>query len=121
MRRFRWLPGSLRRETDRFLGVSVFLSEHETHWKAFLQILKDRGMIGVKLVISDDRTGLGAARRAILGSVPWQRCQVHLQQNAGVYVTRQAMRMEVAVGIRAAFTASDRKTVEELLHAAIQK
>jgi transposase-like protein len=54
------------------LGVSVSLSEHETHWKAFLKGLKDRGMNGVKLVISDDHTGLGAARRAVLGSVNWQ-------------------------------------------------
>ena len=60
------------------LGVSVSLSEHETHWKAFLKSLKARGMNGVKLVISDDHEGLGAARRAILGSVPWQRCQFHL-------------------------------------------
>jgi len=28
----------------------VSLSEHETHWKAFLQGLKDRGLRGVQLV-----------------------------------------------------------------------
>jgi transposase-like protein len=103
------------------LGVSVSLSEHETHWKAFLQGLKDRGMTGVKLVVSDDHSGLGAARRAVLGSVPWQRCQFHLQQNAGAYVPKQAMRMEVAADIRAMFNAPDRKTAQEFLHAAIQK
>jgi hypothetical protein len=32
------------------LGVSVSLSEHETHWKTFLTGLKDRGLNGVKLV-----------------------------------------------------------------------
>lgn len=103
------------------LGVSVSLSEHETHWKAFLQGLKDRGMQGVQLVVSDDHAGLGAARRAVLGSVPWQRCQFHLQQNAGAYVPKQAMRMEVAADIRAMFNAPDRKTAEEFLQAAIQK
>lgn len=103
------------------LGVSVSLSEHETHWKAFLQGLKDRGMQGVQLVISDDHAGLGAARRAVLGSVPWQRCQFHLQQNAGAYVPKQAMRMEVAADIRSMFNAPDRKTAEEFLSAAIQK
>jgi len=103
------------------LGVSVSLSEHETHWKAFLQGLKDRGIHGVKLVISDDHSGLGAARRAVLGSVPWQRCQFHLQQYAGAYVPKQAMRMEVAADIRAMFNAPDRKTAEEFLQAAIQK
>jgi transposase-like protein len=110
------------------LGVSVSLSEHETHstrdasqWKAFLKSLKARGMNGVKLVISDDHEGLGAARRAILGSVPWQRCQFHLQQNAGAYVPKQAMRAEVAADIRAMFNAPDRRTAEEFLQAAIQK
>jgi len=103
------------------LGVSVSLSEQETHWKAFLKALKDRGLHGVQLVISDDHEGLGAARRAILGSVPWQRCQFHLQQNAGAYVPRQTMRSEVAADIRSVFTAPDRKTAEELCQAAIQK
>jgi len=103
------------------LGVSVSLSEHESHWKAFLQGLKDRGLHGIQLVISDDHTGLGAARRAVFGSVPWQRCQFHLQQNAGAYLPKQAMRLEVAADIRAMFNASDRKSAEALLQAAIQK
>jgi transposase-like protein len=100
------------------LGV---LSEHETHWKVLLKSLKDRGMNGVKLVISDAHEGLGAARRAVLGSVPWQRCQFHLQQNAGAYVPKQSMRTEVAADIRAMFNTPDRKTAEEFLQAAIQK
>lgn len=103
------------------LGVSVSLSEHESHWKTFLKGLKDRGMSGVKLVISDDHEGLGAARRAVLGSVPWQRCHFHLQQNAGAYVPKQAMRVEVAADIRSIFNAPDRKVAEEFLQAAIQK
>ena len=103
------------------LGVSVSLSEHETHWKTFLKGLKDRGMNGVKLVTSDDHLGLGAARRAVFGSVPWQRCQFHLQQNAGAYVPKQAMRYEVAADIRSMFNAPDRKTAEEFLQMAIQK
>ena len=112
----------------QILGVSVSLSEHETHslqdasrWKAFLTALKDRGLNGVKLVISDDHEGLGAARRAVFGSVPWQRCQFHLQQNAGAYLPKQHMRLEVAADIRSMFNAPDRKTAEELLQAAIQK
>lgn len=103
------------------LGVSTSLSEHETHWIAFLKSLKERGMHGVRLVISDDHHGLGAARRAVLGSVPWQRCQFHLQQNASAYVPRQSMRAEVAADIRAVFNAADRKTAEELLQTVIQK
>jgi putative transposase len=103
------------------LGVSVSLSEHETHWKAFLKSLKERGMTGVRLVTSDDHEGLGAARRAVLGSVPWQRCQFHLQQNAGAYLPKQSMRLEVAADIRSMFNAPDRQTAETFLHAATQK
>ena len=105
----------------QILGVSVSLSEHETHWKAFLKSLKDRGLNSMKLIISDDHEGLGAARRAVFGSIPWQRCQFHLQQNAGAYLPKQHMRLEVAADIRSMFNAPDRKTAEELLQAAIQK
>jgi transposase-like protein len=110
-------PGGER----QILGVSVSLSEHESHWKTFLKGLKDRGMHGVQLVISDDHEGLGAARRAILGSVPWQRCHFHLQQNASAYVPKQGMRAEVAADIRSMFNAPDRRTAEAFLQAAIQK
>jgi len=103
------------------LGVSVSLSEHEIHWKTFLKGLKDRGMHGVQLIISDNHSGLGAARRAVLGSVPWQRCQFHLQQNAGAYVPKQAMRYEVAADIRSMFNAPDRNAAEKYLQTAIQK
>ena len=105
----------------QILGVSVFLSEHETHWKTFLKSLKDRGLSGIKLVISDDHEGLGAARRAVFGSVPWQRCQFHLQQDAGAYLPKQHMRLEVPADIRSMFNAPDRKTAEEQLQATIQK
>jgi transposase-like protein len=103
------------------LGVSVSLSEHETHWKAFLKSLKDRGLNGMKLIISDDHEGLGAARRAVFGSVPWQRCQFHLQQNAGAYLPKQHMRAEVAAEIRSIFNATNKTRAEELLLKAIQR
>lgn len=103
------------------LGVSVSLSEHETHWRAFLKGLKDRGLRNIEMITSDAHEGLGAARRAVFGSVPWQRCQFHLQQNAGRYVTRQAMRVEVAADIRAIFNTPDRQTAEQYLQMAIQK
>jgi putative transposase len=105
----------------QILGLSVSLSEQEVHWKEFLKSLKERGLEGVELIVSDDHAGLGAARRAVFGSIPWQRCQFHLQQNAGAYVPRQAMRVEVAADIRAVFNAPDRTTAEEYLQAAIQK
>ena len=103
------------------LGISISLSEQEVHWKEFLKSLKERGLVGIQLIISDDHGGLGAARRAVFGSILWQRCQFHLQQNAGAYVPQQAMRIGVAADIRAIFDAPDRKTAEEYLQATIQK
>ena len=63
------------------LGVSVALSEHEVHWRTFLQSLVARGLCGVQLVISDTHEGLKAARRAVFGGALWQRCQFHLPPN----------------------------------------
>lgn len=97
------------------LGVSVSLGEHEIHWRAFLKDLQSRGLMGVELVISDDHLGLKAARQAVFGGLPWQRCQFHLQQNAQAYVPRQALKAEVAADIRAVFNAPNRATAEALL------
>lgn len=103
----------------RVLGVSVALSEAEVHWRAFLDSLIRRGLKGVKLVVSDDHAGLKAARRATLPSVPWQRCQFHLQQNAGAYVSRLDQKKPVAQRIRSIFNAPDKAEAERLLRQAL--
>src|SRR5690606_36147947 len=103
------------------LGTSVALGEHEVHWRAFLQSLVERGLCAVELVISDAHEGLKAARKAVFGGVPWQRCQFHLQQNAQAYVPRQSMKAEVAAAIRALFNAATRLGAETLLAALVQK
>lgn len=103
------------------LGVSVALSEHEVHWRTFLQSLVSRGLGGVRLVISDAHEGLKAARLAVFGGVPWQRCQFHLQQNASAYVPKQEMKASVAGDIRAIFNAQDRTEAEALLKRTVQK
>jgi putative transposase len=105
----------------RILGVSISLSEAEIHWRTFLQSLVSRGLSGVRLVISDDHAGLKAARLAVFGGVPWQRCQFHLQQNAGAYIPRQSMKAEVAADIRKIFNAPDRATAESYLAHTVQK
>lgn len=103
------------------LGLSVSLSEAEVHWRHFLSSLKDRGLHGVQLVVSDAHEGLAAARRAVFPSVPWQRCQFHLQQNAGQYVPTQAMRGPIAAEIRAIFNAPDRAEADRLLERFIDR
>ena len=104
----------------RVLGVSVELSEAEVHWRSFLDSLVRRGLCGVRLIVSDDHAGLKAARRAVFPSVPWQRCQFHLQQNAQAYVTRLDQRLPVASRIRAIFNAPDREEAQRLLNQAIE-
>lgn len=103
------------------LGVSVSLSEHELHWRAFLESLQRRGLGGVQLVISDDHAGLRAARLAVFGGIPWQRCQFHLQQNAQAHIPRRDMQAEVAADIRMIFDAPDRATADAYLATAVQK
>jgi putative transposase len=97
------------------LGVSVSLSEAEVHWRGFLEGLLERGMHGVDLVTTDDHKGLRAALRAVLPSVAWQRCQVHLQRNAASYVPKVEMRPQVASHLRSIFNAPSREHAEVLL------
>ena len=103
------------------LGVSVSLGEHEVHWRTFMSSLVERGLSGVELITSDAHTGLRAARKAVFGGIPWQRCQFHLQKNAQAYVPRQEMKKKVAAEIRAIFNAPNRDEAEALLAKMIQK
>jgi putative transposase len=113
----------------QILGISVSLSEHVVHWRAFLQSLVARGLNSVQLISSDAPEGLKAARIAVFSGVPWQRCQFHLQQpirsffdrNAGAHVTRQDARREVAEDLRTIFNAPDRHTVEAYRRKIVQK
>ena len=101
------------------LGCSVALSEAETHWRDFLQSLQERGMRGVKLVVSDDHAGLKAARQATMPGVPWQRCQFHTSQNAMAHVPKISMRAEVADDIRRIYNADDAAEADRRLKATV--
>jgi transposase-like protein len=103
------------------LGVSCSLSEAEVHWRSFLQSLIDRGMHGVKLIVSDEHAGLRAAREALFPGAPWQRCQFHLIQNAMAYVPKVSMRSPVAQELRTIFNAADREEAERRLKLMVQR
>jgi len=103
------------------LGVSAALSEAEVHWREFLMSLAERGIHGLEMITSDDHKGLAAARRAVFASVPWQRCQFHLQQNAQAYVPKKSMAPEVAEDIRDVFDAPDRNRADQRLKDAVTK
>lgn len=103
------------------LGCSVSLSEAEVHWREFLSSLKDRGLYGIEFIVSDAHEGLQAARRAVFPSVPWQRCQFHLQQNAGQYVPVVSMRAPVAAEIRSIFNAPNQAEAQRLLDKFVER
>ena len=64
------------------LGVDVGDSEDGAFWTAFLQDLKDRGLTGVQLVISDPHPGLSPAIRAVFvgAVVATLPCALHAQR-----------------------------------------
>jgi transposase-like protein len=103
------------------LGCSVQLSEAEPHWRSFLQSLVDRGMRGVKLVVSDDHGGLKAARQAVLTGVPWQRCQFHFMRNAMAHAPKVDMRPEIAGDIRRVFDADEPAEAERRLREVVTR
>ena len=103
------------------LGVSVALSEAEVHWREFMEGLCQRGLHGVEAITSDAHSGLRAALKSVFPSVPWQRCQFHLQQNAQAYVPHVGLRKEVAADIRSVFNAPSKIEAERLLKMAVDK
>ncbi len=85
------------------LGVSVKLSEAEPHWRSFLEGLKERGLHGMELIISDHHSGLRAARKAVFPAIPWQRCQFHFAQNAQSYAPKRYLKEDIATAVRSIF------------------
>jgi putative transposase len=83
------------------LGLGLGPSEAATFWLGFLRSLQQRGLAGVKLVISDAHEGLKAAIAQVF-QASWQRCRVHFMRNALAYVARGQHSM-VAAAIRTVF------------------
>ena len=92
------------------LGLKVGNSETEAFWAEFISHLKERGLDGVKLVISDAHSGLTKAiRRQLQGSV-WQRCRVHFARNLLQCVPKAHQGM-VTAALRSVFA---QETAEEI-------
>jgi putative transposase len=89
------------------LGMAVGPSEAEPFWTKFLRSLTERGLRGVKLVISDSHEGLKKAARKVLGAT-WQRCSVHFMRNALANVEPKHRGM-IAAAIRTAFAQETEK------------
>ncbi len=105
----------------RVIGVSTELSEADVHWRKFLSGLVDRGLHGIRMITSDAHSGLRSAIEAVFPTVPWQRCQFHLQQNAGHHVPKKSMEKEVAEDIRTIFDAPNGEEAVRFLSMAVKK
>jgi transposase-like protein len=99
----------------RVLGLELSAGNDEgSAWPRFIRSLVERGLHGVRLVISDDHPGLvRAVREQLLGS-GWQRCRVHFTRNAQDLVPRSARSM-VASAIRSVFEQPDARSARDQL------
>ena len=98
------------------LGLDVGDSEDEVFWRSFLLSLKQRGLAGVQLVISDQHSGLVAALNRAFQGVAHQRCRVHFARNLLAHVPKVQAEL-VATAFRMIFA---QPTAEDV-HAAWDK
>ena len=73
----------------RVIGVELANRESTTSWKEFLLGLKERGLHGVRFVVSDQHEGLRRAVAEVLSEAAWQRCYVHFLRNAKDHLPRK--------------------------------
>ena len=100
--------------TDGFrhiLGVAEGEKEDLEGWRGFLRHLKDRGLSGVRLIISDACRGLAEAAGEIFPNADWQRCVVHFYRNVFSHVPNTKIR-EVARMLKAIHAQEDRKAAD---------
>ncbi len=92
------------------LGLDIMPAESEEGWTQFFKSLKERGLSGVQLVISDAHAGLKNAVRKVLKS-EWQRCKVHFYRNVLTQVSKRNQ-AEVSEAMKAVFVQRDHKSAK---------
>jgi putative transposase len=95
------------------LAVEVAGTEKGAAYASMLRGLVDRGLSGVKLVVSDDHEGIKAAVFSELPGVDWQRCVVHFERNVLSHVPTTSME-EVANDLKAIFKVRREKSARAL-------
>lgn len=63
------------------LGVAEGTKEDKASWRNFLRYLKERGLSGPRLIVSDKCLGLVEALGEFYPEAQWQRCTVHFYRN----------------------------------------
>ena len=95
------------------LAVEVAGSERGAAYTSLLRDLIDRGLNGVRLVVSDDHEGIKAAVAGELPGAGWQRCTVHFERNVLSHVPTTSI-AEVAQDLKAIFKVRREKTARAL-------
>jgi transposase-like protein len=100
--------------TDGFrqiLGVAEGEKEDLEGWRGFLCHLKDRGLKGVRLIISDACRGLVEAITEVFPNTNWQRCVVHFYRNVFSHAPNGKV-AEVARMMKAIHTQESRRAAQ---------
>lgn len=82
-------------------------SESEQSWGEVFSNLKDRGLRGVKLIVSDAHRGIRAAITRHFQGASWQRCRVHFKREMGRKVSYKKLR-ELNRDLAAVFAPAER-------------
>jgi transposase-like protein len=100
------------------LGICEGGKEDAANWLAFLKHLKERGLQGVRLIISDACLGLIEAAGEVFPQAAWQRCVVHWYRSAFSHVPRARMR-EVALMLKAIHAQESRRAAQAKVAAVV--
>jgi transposase-like protein len=93
------------------LGIAEGAKEDKAGWSGFLAHLRQRGLAGVELVVSDARLGLIESAAEHFPAARWQRCVVHWYRGLFSHVPREKVRV-VAAMLRAIHAQEDRAAAE---------
>lgn len=85
---------------SEILGVAEGSREDKESWRNFFRYLKDRGLKGVRLIVSDKAGGAVEAINELYPDALWQRCMVHFYRNVFTKVPPKMIR-EVADMLKA--------------------
>ena len=102
------------------VGLDVGDSDNETFWREFLTGLNDRGLAGVRLVVSDAHAGLVKAIGRCFQGAAWQRCRVHAMRNL-LSAAHHKHRQMIAALIRTVFAQPDADTARAQLRAVVDQ
>ncbi len=102
------------------LAVSEGAKEDTASWTAFLRELKDRGLKGVALFVSDKCLGLVENLADFYPDALWQRCVVHFYRNVWTAVPTGKVK-EVAAMLKAIHAQEDAKAAKEKALQVVEK